>query len=98
MTRKETEDVSKPRKDEHAVRISTRHTAIARKLAESQNKAFAEILSDAVERGLNELIEADNRANIWERTSQKREIITVLDAIPQEKLAEAIELLKQLKN
>jgi hypothetical protein len=40
MTRKETEDVSKPRKDEHAVRISTRHTAIARKLAESQNKAL----------------------------------------------------------
>lgn len=47
----------KPRKDDHDVRLSTYYTEIARMISESQNTAFAEVLTKACERGLDEMLE-----------------------------------------
>ncbi len=92
-----TPDMSKPSKSEYSVRLSDGDEKLARKIAAERNIAFAEILSDAIKTGLPVLVEQQNRANIYRRTSAKAEIIDLLDSIPQSKLEEAINLLKSIK-
>ena len=90
------EQMSKPRREEHTVRLTSYQTDIAQKLARKQNRAFADVLSTAVEIGLDVLIERDTRVNIWNKTSSKSELIDLIENIPSSKMEQAIALLKEL--
>ena len=87
----------KPSKNEHTVRLSDGDEKMARKIAADRGLAFAEILSDAIKIGLPTLVEHQNKASIYKRTSAKAEIIDLVDGIPQAKLDEAIAYLKGMK-
>lgn len=90
------EEVTKPKKQEHTVRLSDHHTAIAQRLAQSESRPFAEILTDSCVIGLDALVERNNRANIWQKTSSKAAIAGLLDQIPADKLDEVIQALRQM--
>jgi hypothetical protein len=90
--------VAKPRKDEHAIRISPYYTKLVKTLARQQETAFAEILTKAFEIGVDALIERANRANIWRKTSLKSEISLLIDSLSEEDMAAAIALLEGVRD
>lgn len=90
--------VAKPRKDEHAIRISPYYTKLVKTLARQQETAFAEILTKAFEIGVDALIERANRANIWRKTSLKSEISLLIDSLSENDMAEAIALLEGVRD
>jgi hypothetical protein len=65
-------------------------------LAVRQDTAFAEVLTKAVEIGLDVLLERDTRVNVWRKTSLKSEVAKILDSMPEKKLIDAVNLLQSL--
>lgn len=90
--------VAKPRKDEHAIRISPYYTRLVKTLAKQQETAFAETLTKAFEIGMDVLIERANRANIWRKTSLKSDVSLLIDSLSEEKMAAAIALLQGVRD
>jgi hypothetical protein len=90
--------VAKPKKDEHAIRISPYYTRLAKTLSKQQETAFAEVLTKAFEIGMDTLIERANRANIWRKTSLKSEISLLIDSLSEEDMAAAIALLEGVRD
>jgi hypothetical protein len=63
--------VSKPKKDEHTVRLTSTYTEVAKELADDLGMAFAELLTKACERGLNEMIEEDNKRLLRQKLKRR---------------------------
>ncbi|MBW4580644.1 MAG: hypothetical protein KME42_13855 [Tildeniella nuda ZEHNDER 1965/U140] len=85
-------------KNEVKIRISDSLNNAARKLAAKTNVAIAEVLAQAVERGMPILIEEDNKINWWDESIARSEIKSLLDSLPSDKQNEAIAYLKSLKS
>lgn len=89
------DEMTKPRREEHTVRLSSYESDNARRLAAKQERAFADVLSEAVRIGLDVLIERDTRVNVWTKTNLKAELASLLAQLPEDALAQAIHTLKQ---
>lgn len=87
----------KPKKPEYTIRLADRFAEIARELAASQGKPFAEILSNACEIGITELVERDNKLNWWQSRERAGKVAALLEGLEPEQLEEAIAYLRQLQ-
>lgn len=90
--------MAKPKKQTQEIRVSDGLLEAAQRLAAKQNIAVADVLAQAVERGLPILIEDDNKINWWDKESTKAEIRNLVESIPEDKYNDAITHLKGLSN
>ena len=65
------DNAPKPRKDEHTVRLTSAYTQIAESLAKDLDMAFAEVLTKACERGLDEMIERHTKQLVREKLKRR---------------------------
>jgi hypothetical protein len=79
-------DVKPARKPEHTIRLAESYTETAQRLAASTGKPLAEVLANACEIGIVELVERENKMDWWKLNKSKGEITALLDAIPPDKL------------
>lgn len=89
------DEMTKPRREEHTVRLTSYESDNARRLAAKQERAFADLLSEAVRIGLDVLIERDTRVNVWTKTNLKAELAALLSQLPEDKVEQAINSLKE---
>ena len=80
------EEMIKPRKERFEVGLTEDEARLVKEIADSEGKAFAELLGELVRLGLPVKLEALNKAAVWRKIGKRDKLYQRLTALSEDEI------------